>query len=377
MPTGACADTIDLMKNSKFYMVIFSFFLVQCAEAEVQLELIQLPPGFQIEVYAEGVENARQMVLGDKATVFAGSRAAGKVWALTDTDGDQRADRVRLIDKGLSRPSGLEFRDGALYVGAINRVLRYDNIESQLDQPPEPIVVTDALPDKAHHGWKYLRFGPDGMLYIPIGVPCNICERDGFGQIRRMNPDGSGMEVYASGVRNSVGLAFHPENDQLWFTDNGRDMLGDDLPADELNHAPQQGMHFGFPYCHQGDLPDKEFGKGKNCEDYTLPVANLDPHGAALGLMFYTGEMFPPEYKNRLFIAQHGSWNRSKKIGYRILAVDVAADGSLKDIEVFASGWLQGEDVWGRPNDVLQMPDGALLVSDDKAGVIYRISYKQ
>jgi len=372
---GRSAATIAAMKNLKLLLLVLALIPVENILAEVQLDKIELPPGFSIEVYAQGVENARQMARGDGGTIFAGSRREGKLWAITDADGDQRAETVRLIDAGLKMPSGVEFRDGALYVGAVEQILRYDNIETLLDLPPEPVVVTDALPDKEHHGWKYLRFGADGKLYIPVGAPCNICDEKGFGDIRRMNPDGSGMEVYASGVRNSVGLAFHPENGHLWFTDNGRDMLGDDLPADELNYAPGPGLHFGFPYCHQGDLLDEEFGKGRDCADYTAPVAKLDPHGASLGLAFYTGDMFPAEYKNRLFITQHGSWNRTEKIGYRVLVLDVRADGKVLDKRVFASGWLQGQEVWGRPNDVLVMPDGALLVSDDLAGVIYRISY--
>jgi len=371
------AATIAAMKNLKLISLFSWILLSGCIQADVQLDLIKLPQGFSIEVYAEGVENARQMVRGTQGTVFVGSRRAGKLWAVTDSDGDQRAESVRLIDEGLDLPSGLEFLDGSLYVGALDKVLRYDNIEMLLDSPPEPVVVTDELPDKTHHGWKYLRFGPDGKLYIPVGAPCNICDDQGFGEIRRMNPDGSGMETYARGVRNSVGLAFHPENGQLWFTDNGRDRLGDDLPADELNHAPQAGLHFGFPYCHQGDLLDEQFGKGKSCDDYTPPVAKLDPHGAALGLAFYTGDMFPEEFKNRLFITQHGSWNRSEKIGYQVRVLEVQADGRVLDNKVFASGWLQNEEAWGRPNDVLVMPDGALLVSDDQANVIYRISNSQ
>jgi len=363
------------MKIFKTFIPVFAFLLAAPGHAEVQLELLELPPGFSIEIYAEGVDNARQLALGDKGTLFAGNRRAGKLWAISDVDGDQRADSVRLIDEDLKMPSGLEFRHGALYVGAVDRILRYDDIESRLEQPPEPVVVTDALPGKEHHGWKYLRFGPDGKLYIPVGIPCNICDEKGFGEIRRMNPDGSGMDVFAYGVRNSVGLAFHPDNGQLWFTDNGRDMLGDDIPADELNYAPKRGMHFGIPYCHQGDLLDEEFGKGKDCADYVPPVAKLDPHGAALGLAFYTGDMFPDGYRNRLFITQHGSWNRSEKSGYQILALDVSPDGRVLDVKIFASGWLQDEEAWGRPNDVLVMPDGALLVSDDKAGVIYRITY--
>ena len=278
------------MKKLKLVLLLIAVLLVETMHADVKLDLIELAPGFSIEVYAEGVENARQMALGDAGTLFVGSRKAGKLWALTDADGDQQAETVRLIDKDLNMPSGLAFRDDALYVGAVDRILRYDDIEAQLDDPPEPVVVTDVLPDKTHHGWKYLRFGPDGKLYIPVGVPCNICEEAGFGEIRRMNADGSDMEVFALGVRNSVGLAFHPDNGQLWFTDNGRDMLGDDIPADELNHAPDQGMHFGIPYCHQGDLLDEEFGEGRDCADYTPPVAKLDPHAAALGLAFYTGK---------------------------------------------------------------------------------------
>lgn len=365
------------MKKINFVSLLSGLVLAANASADLPLDKIVLPPGFHIEVYAQDVENARQMTRGDGGTVFVGSRRAGKVWALTDADGDQRAETVRLVDEGLRMPSGLEFRDGALWVGAVDRILRYDNIETRLDNPPEPVVVTDALPDKDHHGWKYLRFGPDGELYIPVGAPCNICDEKGFAEIRRMHADGSGMEVYATGVRNSVGLAFHLDNGQLWFTDNGRDMLGDDLPADELNYAPRPGMNFGFPWCHQGDLPDPEFGKGRDCADYTPPAAKLDPHGAALGLAFYTGDMFPAEYKHRLFIAQHGSWNRTEKIGYRVLALDVQPDGKVVDQRVFAEGWLQGQEVWGRPNDVMVMPDGALLVSDDMAGVIYRISYSQ
>jgi glucose/arabinose dehydrogenase len=375
VPWLRSAVTIASMKISNLFTLVFTLLLTGSIRAEIQLDLIELPAGFSIEIYAEGVKNARQMARGDKGTIFAGSRRAGKVWAITDVDGDQRADKVRLIDEDLRMPTGLEFRDGALYVGALGRILRYDNIEEKLDQPPGPVLVTDALPKDQLHGWKYLRFGPGGKLYIPVGIPCNICDNKGYGEIRRMNADGTGMEVFAYGVRNSVGLAFHPDNDQLWFTDNGRDSLGDDIPADELNHAPKQGMHFGIPYCHQGDLLDEEFGKGKDCADYTPPVAKLDPHGASLGLVFYTGEMFPDAYNNRLFVTQHGSWNRTEKSGYQILVLDVSPDGTVLDKRVFASGWLQGQEDWGRPNDVLVMPDGALLVSDDMAGVIYRITY--
>lgn len=340
-----------------------------------KLALVQLPPGFEISVYAEGVENARQLALGDHGTVFTGSRKAGKVHAVVDDDGDHVAERVYLIGEGLSMPSGLEFRDGALFVGAVDRILRYDDIEQRLEQPPEPVVVSAAFPDKSHHGWKYLRFGPDGLLYVPVGAPCNICDEPGFAEIRRIRADGSGMETFVRGVRNSVGLAFHPDSGELWFTDNGRDMLGDDLPGDELNHAPAAGLHFGYPWCHQGDTPDPEFGAGKSCADYAPPALTLGAHVAALGLAFYTGDMFPEEYRKQLFIAQHGSWNRSAKVGYNLLLVRFDAAGKVAGSEVFASGWLQGQDNWGRPSDVLQLPDGSLLVADDQAGAIYRISH--
>jgi len=364
------------MKKVHMMSAIFGICIAQVACAEgVSLDLIDLPEGFDIEVYAEGVGNARQMALGDEGTVFVGTRRDEKVHAVTDSDGDQVADKVRVIDEGLTMPSGIEFRSGALYVGATDRILRYDAIESRLDSPPEPVVVSDALPDKKHHGWKYLRFGPDGKLYIPVGAPCNICDEEGFAQIRRMNADGSGMEVYAHGVRNSVGLAFHPDTGELWFTENGRDRMGDEIPSCELNHAPGAGMHFGYPYCHQGDIPDPEFGEGRDCADYSPPALMLGPHVAPLGLAFYTGDMFPDSYRNQLFVTEHGSWNRSNKIGYRIKLVNFDAEGNVSGQRVFASGWLQGEENWGRPNDVLVMPDGALLVSDDQAGVLYRISY--
>jgi len=341
-----------------------------------KLALIRLPPGFEIALYATGVENARQMALGDEGTVFVGSRSAGKVHAVVDADGDGVADAVYLVDDGLEMPSGLEFRNGSLYVGALNRILRYDRIEERLANPPKPIVVTDALPDKTHHGWKYLRFGPDGWLYIPVGAPCNVCDEPGFAEIRRLSLADGRMETWATGVRNSVGLAFQPASGDLWFTENGRDLLGDDLPGDELNHAPRAGMDFGYPWCHQGDSLDPEFGRGKDCADYTPPALVLGAHVAPLGLTFYTGEQFPDSYRGQLFIAQHGSWNRSQKVGYNLLLVHFDAQGRVGGSEVFARGWLQGQENWGRPSDVLQMPDGSLLVADDQAGAIYRIRYR-
>jgi glucose/arabinose dehydrogenase len=283
-------------------------------------------------------------------------------------------------------PSGVAFRDGALYVAEISRVLRYDRIAEHLDAPPKPAVVTESLPSDRHHGWKFIAFGPDGRLYVPVGAPCNICARDDpkYASILRMNADGSGLEVFASGIRNTVGFDWHPATKELWFTDNGRDSLGDDRPPDELNRAPRSGLHFGFPYCHGGDIADPEFGAKRPCSEFVPPAKNLGPHVAAIGMRFYTGTMFPERYRNQIFIAEHGSWNRSTPLGYRVMLVRVERT-TASSYDVFAEGWLKGiarqrgeatiGDAWGRPADVLVMPDGALLVSDDEAGAIYRISY--
>ena len=341
-----------------------------------QLDEIRLPPGFRISVYASNVVNARSMVLSPNGTLFVGSRNAGNVYAVLDRDKDNAADEVITVARGLDSPNGVALRDGALYVAEVNRVLRYDNIEANLRNAPPPVVVNDGFPSDRSHGWKFIRFGPDDMLYVPVGGPCNACKRDDerYASIMRMKPDGTGLEVFASGVRNTVGFDWHPETRELWFTDNGRDLLGDDLPPDELNHAPEAGMHFGFPYCHGGDIPDPDFGDERKCEEFTAPAMKLGPHVAALGMRFYTGSMFPDQYRNQIFIAEHGSWNRSTPIGYRITLVRVE-NGQAKSYEVFAEGWLQGGSAWGRPVDVLVMPDGSILVSDDRAGMIYRIDY--
>lgn len=341
------------------------------------LSKLKLPEGFSIAYYARGVDGARSLALGDQGTVFVGSRRKGKVHALVDADGDMVAEKVVLLADGLEQPNGVAFRDGALYVAEISRVLRYDDIESRLDNPPEPVVVDDTFPTEGHHGWKFIRFGPDGKLYVPVGAPCNVCERKDpiYASITRMNPDGSGREVFASGVRNTVGFDWHPETRELWFTDNGRDMMGDDLPPDELNRAPQAGMHFGFPYCHAGDIKDPKFGRKRDCSDTTPPVQKLGPHVAALGMRFYTGDMFPPEYKHRILLAEHGSWNRSTPIGYRVMQVRLDGNESVY-YEPFIEGWLEGTEAWGRPVDLMHLPDGSLLLSDDMGGVVYRISYK-
>ncbi len=338
---------------------------------DIPVSKIKLPPGFAIELWASGLANARSIAVGSKGTVFVGTRLAGKVYAVVD-EGDHR--EVKTIATGLHRPNGVAFRDGSLYVAEISRVLRYDAIESRLDHPPAPAVIYDDLPKDEPHGWRFIRFGPDGWLYVGIGAPCNICNPPATNaQIRRIRPDGSAAEVYARGVRNSVGFDWDPVSGQLWFTDNGRDWLGDDLPSDELNHAAGPGLNFGYPFCHQGDTPDPEFAGLGSCADAVPPDVKLGAHVASLGMRFYTGGMFPPEYRNRIFIAEHGSWNRSKKSGYRIVSVDNSRQPPRS--EVFAEGWLESQTYWGRPVDVQVMPDGSLLVSDDEAGALYRISY--
>lgn len=343
--------------------------------AAVALDTLTLPPGFKIERYADAVPNARQLARGAQGTVFAGSRDAGKVYALSDADGDGRAEKVRTIASGLRMPSGIAFRDGDLYIAAVDRILVLRGIEGRLEQPPKPEVVTDKLPDETHHGWKFIAFGPDGRLYVPIGAPCNICEPDReHAKLISMKPDGSDWQDVAFGIRNTVGFDWQPGTRQLWFTDNGGDMLGDDLPADELNRVTKPGEHFGYPYCHQGDTSDAKFGAGKSCKDYTPPVLQLGAHVGAIGMRFYAGSMFPADYRGAAIIAEHGSWNRSSKSGYRVVAV--ALDGAkVKKERVLIEGFQRNEVAQGRPADVLVMPDGALLVSDDYAGAVYRVSY--
>ena len=349
---------------------------------ELPLERLTLPDGFRIEVYATGVENARQMALTPDGTLFVGTREAGNVYAVVDDDDDLSADRVVTIATDLRMPSGVAFRDGSLYVGAISQILRFDDIESHLDNPPEPVVINDGLPTDRSHGWKHLGFGPDGMLYAPVGGPCNVCDRTDedprYGTILRMNPDGSGEEIFAHGIRNSVGFDWQPRTNELWLTSNGRDRLGDDLPPDTLNHAPEAGLHFGFPYCHGGDLQDPEFSS-RPCSEFRPPAQKLGPHVAAIGMTFYTGSMFPESYHNQIIIAEHGSWNRTPEaghIGYRLTLVRVEGDRAVK-YETFAEGWLNDDNTWwGRPADVLVMPDGSLLVADDEADAIYRVTYE-
>jgi glucose/arabinose dehydrogenase len=343
------------------------------------LEKIVLPEGFNISIFASNIENARSMALSPKGTLFVGTRGQGDVYAIVDKNRDYKADKVYTIATGLKMPNGVAFRDGDLYVAEVNRILKFENIEKRLDNPPAPIVINDTYPSETHHGWKYIAFGPDGKLYVPVGAPCNICESEDeiFNTITRINPDGSGKEIVQKGIRNTVGFTWHPVTGELWFTDNGRDWLGDDIPACELNHAPKDGMHFGYPYCHQGDLPDPKFGEKFPCSDFTPPVQQLGPHSAPLGLEFYTGKQFPEHYKHQVLIAEHGSWNRSKKIGYQLSMVTLE-DNRAVDYQPFAKGWLdeKEDEPWGRPVDIEQLPDGSILVSDDFANAIYRISYR-
>jgi glucose/arabinose dehydrogenase len=341
-----------------------------------QLDRITLPTGFSITLYEENVPGARALALGDKGTLFVGTYKEGKVYAVPARLGSQEGKgNVFVIAEGLQDPHGVAFKNGALYVAERGRIIRFDDIENRLARPPAPVVIHEFGLKYAHHGLRVIHFGPDGKLYVSIGVPCNICmpELDRYGVIIRLNGKGK-SEVFARGIRNSVGYDWHPKTHALWFTDNGRDLLGNDTPPDELNHAPMTGMHFGYPYCHAGELPDPVFGLRNRCSDYTGPAQKLGPHVAALGMRFYTGHQFPASYRNRIFIAEHGSWNRNPKLGYRITMVTLAGNGAVK-YEPFAEGWLQGNSAWGRPVDVIVAPDGALLVSDDKRGAIYRISY--
>jgi len=335
---------------------------------------ISLPDGFSIEVWADDVPNARSLALGESGTVFVSTRRDGRVYAVVQSDDE--APVVTTIAEGLRMPNGIAFKDGALFVAENHRIIRFDNIETNLDSVPDPVVVIDTLPAERHHGWRYIDFGPDNKLYIALGAPCNVCEREGSANISRMNPDGSGLEVFAEGVRNSVGFTWHPETGEFWFTDNGRDMLGDDTPPGELNRAPEAGMHFGFPYCHGDDVSDPEFGNQRSCSEFEPPAQKLGPHVAPLGVIFYTGDMFPEEYRNQVLIAEHGSWNRSRKIGYRVSMVRMS-NGEPTAYDVFANGWLVDEEVSGRPVDLLQLEDGSVLLSDDQYELIYRITYSR
>lgn len=360
-----------MWRNTLFLPSVLACFAAAPTNAAVDLDDINLPPGFSIEVYAE-VPNARSLAMGPNGIVFVSNRRADSVYAVMPGG----RNRVVEIADDLSTPNGIAYKDGDLYVAETSRVLVYRDIAARLNDPPKPVVLDIDLPSKRQHGWRYIDFGPDGKLYISIGTPCNICDEEGFSQIIRTNVDGSGRETVAEGIRNSVGFAWHPTTDELWFTDNGRDMLGDDIPPGELNRVTRAGQHFGFPYCHGGEILDPEYGDGKNCGDYESPAQKLGPHVAGLGVKFYTGAMFPDEYSGQVFIAEHGSWNRSKKIGYRLTLVRLE-DSHPVSYETFADGWLQGQETKGQPVDLLVLGDGSLLVSDDFDDKVYRISYEE
>jgi glucose/arabinose dehydrogenase len=334
---------------------------------------LKVPAGFNIEVYAAGMANARSLALGDKGTVFVGSRLVDKVYAIINRDGKRE---VKVLASGLYRPNGLAFKDGTLYIAELSRVSRIEKVEDVLDNPPKPAVIFDKLPTDEAHGWKFIGIGPDNKLYVPVGQPGNnVLNDDEHGLIRRMNLDGSGDEVIARGVRNTVGFDWHPQTRQLYFTDNGRDWMSEDVPEDELNRVTRVGEHFGAPFCLQGNIADPEFGWGKSCSEFTAPVGLLGPHSAALGMRFYTGSMFPRAYRNVAVIARHGSWNRSNKVGGDLVIAKLNRDGTMKSLEPFLTGFVEDNKYIGRPVDVLQLKDGSLLVSDDWNGAVYRITY--
>ncbi len=377
---------LSFLSSEFFTIVVLASCLhtspITAADTSTNLADLSLPPGFTINLVSDEVPNARQMALSAGGILYVGTRRAGKVYALVQKEGsdqDFNNREVIVLAENLTMPSGVVMLDGNLYVGALDRVLKYEDIDNQIQNSPssKPAakVLSDKLPDKTHHGWKYLSVGPDGYLYVPIGAPCNICLSDNpvFASIQRMNPQFGTLSTYAEGIRNSVGLAWHPDTGRLWFTDNGRDMLGDDVPAEEINEVTAVGAHYGYPYIHAGEIPDPEFGKGKSTEDFVRPEHKIQAHSAALGISFYTGNKFPDLYHHALFIAEHGSWNRKQKVGYQVSVLRFEADKKI--YEPFITGWLTGENNWGRPNDVLVTPNGDLLISDDQAGAIYRVSY--
>jgi len=344
------------------------------APGEIPVDKLKVPSGFKVSLWASGLPNARVMTWGDKGTLFVSSRVAGNVYAVLDRGGSRE---VKTIAKGLNLPNGIAFKNGVLYIAEIHRITKMEGIEDKLDAPPAMTPVYETLPKDAPHGWKYLAFGPDGKLYFNIGAPCNICiPPDTHANISSVNPDGSGFEYFAQGVRNSVGFDWHPVTKELYFATHARDWLGEDVPSDRLDHAPKKGLHFGFPYCHQGDIPDPEFGKGRSCAEFAPPLLKTGPHVAGNGVQFYTGSMFPPEYRNRMFLAQRGSWNRSQKTGFKVMMVTLRP-GDVPRYETFAEGWLDGDKFWGRPVYTQQMKDGSLLISDDYVGAIYRVTYQR
>ncbi|MGZ4969944.1 MAG: PQQ-dependent sugar dehydrogenase [Methylobacter sp.] len=366
-------------------IILFTLFLINpCLAFALQeshqdiLKQLHVPAGFTLSIFADNLPNARSLALGDNGVVFVGTGAGDSVYAIQDSNNDGVADKQYIIANHLYMPNGVAYKNGSLYVAEINRIIRFDCITQQLANPPKPVVIYDQFPSNQHHGWKYLRFGPDNKLYTAVGAPCNICEPEKaiYSSLARLNADGSGIEILARGIRSSVGFDWQPKTNALFFTDNGRDYLGDDLPPDELNQWTAIGEHFGFPYCHGGDIPDPEFGAGKNCRQFTAPVWKFKAHIAPLGMRFYVGNQFPSDYKNQLFVAEHGSWNRSIPQGYRVALVKFDHSKPVSE-SVFIDGWLSKDNnVIGRPVDILTMPDGSLLISDDMLGLIYKVQYK-
>ncbi len=364
-----------------FSSLLFTVLFVACSSnTEPQSANIKLPAGFKIEIYASNVPDARSMVLSPNGILYVGSRNAGNVYALVDTNNDFKVDEMFIAASGLDMPNGVDIKNGDLYVAEVSRIIKFSDIDNNYKNKPAYSVVRDDFPTDKHHGWKFIKFGPDGKLYVPVGAPCNICLKENqderYASITQMDDYGSEFSVFAKGIRNTVGFDWHPVTKELWFTDNGRDMLGDNIPPDELNRAPEKGLHFGYPFLHGKNIPDPEFGSQGDTSLYTKPVQELGAHVASLGMKFYTGSMFPEEYRNQIFIAEHGSWNRSKKTGYRISLVRLDGNNAVS-YETFAEGWLNGERVSGRPVAIELLPDGSMLVSDDYADCIYRISYKR
>jgi glucose/arabinose dehydrogenase len=346
---------------------------IAAAVDKLPIAKLKVPAGFNIEVYAAGMANARSLAEGDKGTVFVGSRLVGNVYAIANKDGKPS---VKVLASGLHRPNGVAFRNGTLYIAELSKVSKIDKVEDSLDGPPKLTMIYDNLPKDEAHGWKFIAIGPDNKLYVPVGQPGNnVLHDDAHGQIRRMNLDGTDVEVVARGVRNTVGFDWNPETKQLYFTDNGRDWMSEDVPQDELNRVTKVGEHFGAPYCLQGNISDPEFGWGHSCSEFTPPVGLMGPHSASLGMRFYTGSMFPKSYKNAIIVARHGSWNRSKKVGGDVVVVKLNKDGTIKSMEPLITGFLEDNKYIGRPVDVMQMKDGSLLVSDDWNGAVYRITY--
>ncbi|MEA2875294.1 MAG: hypothetical protein QOF14_490 [Hyphomicrobiales bacterium] len=335
---------------------------------------LKLQKGFNIELYAGNVPNARSMRQGEKGTVFVGSRLQDKVHYITEKDGKRD---VKVLVSGLYRPNGLAIKDGTLYIAELSKISKIEKVEDNLDKNPKPVEIYSDLPKDEAHGWKFIGIGPDNKIYVPIGLPCNSCPApDTHAQMRRINLDGSGAEVVARGIRNTVGFDWHPVSKELYFTDNSRDWVSEDHPEDELNRITKVGQHFGNPFCHQGDFLDPELGWGRSCDEFEKPVAKMGAHTAVLGARFYTGDKFPAKYKNALFVARHGSWNRTKKQGGDIVVVHLNKDGTVKNIEPFITGFL-GEDnnYIGRPVDVVFLKDGSMLISDDFNGAIWRVTY--